>query len=92
MARKHWSELSPRERRLIVAGGAVDGMLRIVALVDLKRRPADQIRGPKWAWATAVALVNSMGIVPTTYFAVGRRNPVTTFPTITRSEKAGLSL
>ena len=39
------------------------------------RRPADQIRGPKWLWAPVVAVVNSAGVVPISYFVFGRRPP-----------------
>lgn len=73
MAKRRWSDLSERSRRLIVAAGVFEGALKIAALVDLKRRPAEEIRGPKRAWATAVVLVNSMGAVPAAYFLLGRR-------------------
>jgi hypothetical protein len=74
MARKKkWNELSPRVRRLVVAGAAVEGALKIAALVDLARRPADRVRGSKKVWATAIVLVNSMGAVPIAYFVRGRR-------------------
>jgi hypothetical protein len=73
MARRRWSDLSERSRRLIVLGGVFEGILKIAALVDLKRRPAEEIRGSKPAWATAVVLVNSVGAVPVAYFLLGRR-------------------
>ncbi len=75
MATKRWSDLSERDRRVIVVGGVVDGVLRVAALVDLKRRPAEEVRGPKGAWATAIALVSSMGVVPVAYFRCGVRRP-----------------
>ena len=74
-ARMQWSDLSERNRRLLIAAAAADVSLRIAALVDIKRRPASQIRGRKWAWATAVAIVNSAGILPISYFVFGRRPP-----------------
>jgi len=74
-ARMQWSDLSERNRRLLIAAAAADVSLRIAALIDIKRRPASQIRGPKWAWATAVAIVNSAGILPISYFVFGRRPP-----------------
>lgn len=73
MAKKRWHELSPRTRQLIVAVAAVEGALKIAALIDLKRRPAEQVRGSKKAWATAIVLVNSAGAVPVAYFLKGRR-------------------
>lgn len=71
--KKRWSDFSPRARKLIITAGIVDGSLKVAALVDIKRRPSDQIRGRKWVWATVVTVVNSVGIVPLSYFAFGRR-------------------
>jgi hypothetical protein len=77
VARKRWSELNERTRRLIVAATAVEGILKLVALIDIARRPADGIRGSKLRWATAVTLLNSAGAVPIAYFLAGRRQPGT---------------
>jgi hypothetical protein len=44
--------------------------LKIAALIDIKRRSADQIRGPKALWRAAMA-VNLLG--PVSYFTVGRK-------------------
>ena len=74
-ASKQWSDLSEGTRRLIIAAAAVDVSLRIAALVDIKRRPASQIRGKKWVWAPALAIVNSAGILPISYFVFGRQPP-----------------
>jgi hypothetical protein len=73
--RKRWSELSPRSRRLLTIAAVAEGILRLAALIDIKRRPASQIRGPKWLWATVVAVVSSAGVLPTAYFVFGRRGP-----------------
>jgi hypothetical protein len=72
MARR-WSELSEQTRRWILIGAAVEGMLKVAALIDLKRRPAAEVRGRKWIWATVVTLANSAGVVPLAYFRFGRR-------------------
>ncbi|HMK92383.1 MAG TPA: PLDc N-terminal domain-containing protein [Thermoleophilia bacterium] len=69
-ARKKWSELSPGTRRLIVVAGAVEAVLKTAMLIDIQRRPADLIRGPKWLWRP-LAVVNFFG--PVSYFAFGRR-------------------
>jgi hypothetical protein len=74
-ARKQWSELSPRTRRLVGVAAVVEGVLKLAALIDIKRRPASQIRGPKWLWGTAVAVISSAGVVPIFCFVVGRRQP-----------------
>ncbi|HEY6277360.1 MAG TPA: hypothetical protein VIX86_13625 [Streptosporangiaceae bacterium] len=74
-ARKQWSELSERNRKLLIAAGVAEGCLKIAALIDIKRRPADQIRGPKWLWASVVAVVSSAGFLPISYFVFGRRRP-----------------
>jgi hypothetical protein len=74
-ARKQWSDLSPRTRRVLTVAAVAEGILKLVALNDIRRRPASQIRGPRWMWATAVAVTGSAGIVPISYFVLGRRQP-----------------
>jgi hypothetical protein len=71
--KQRWNELSEGTRRLIILGAVFDGILKIVALIDIARRPAAQIRGSKARWATAVVLVNSLGAVPLAYLKYGRR-------------------
>ncbi len=73
MAARKWSDLSVRSRRLIIAAAAAEGILKTAALIDIKRRPASQIRGSKWIWAPVVVVVNSFGAAPLAYFVFGRR-------------------
>jgi hypothetical protein len=74
MARKkRWNELSLRTRRLIIVAATFDGLFKIAALIDLARRPVDEVRGSRAKWATAIVLVNSAGALPLYYFARGRR-------------------
>jgi phospholipase D-like protein len=73
MATRKWSDLSTGNRRLLVGAAVVEGVLKVAALVDMARRPADQIRGSKWVWAPTVLLVNAFGGAPLAYFAFGRR-------------------
>ena len=73
MAKRRWSELSERTRRLLVLGAVFEGVLKIAALLDLRRRPAVEVRGRKWVWATVITLANSVGAVPIGYFLFGRR-------------------
>ncbi len=73
MAGHKWSDLSKPTQRLIIVAGVVETSLKAAALVDMKRRPASQIRGSKWVWAPAVTVVNSFGLAPLAYFVFGRR-------------------
>jgi hypothetical protein len=73
VATKRWSDLSPRTRRLILVGGAVEGVLKTAALADLARRPSDEVRGSKLLWAAAIVLINALGAVPLAYFLHGRK-------------------
>lgn len=72
MAGRKWSDLSPRTQRLIVIGAAVETGLKAAALVDLRRRPASEIRGAKWMWVPVLTVVNSAGVAPVVYFLWGR--------------------
>lgn len=69
----HWDELPQGQRRGLIALGLVDAALRAWALADLARRPQDQVRGSKAAWAVALSVVNSVGILPAGYLVCGRR-------------------
>ena len=73
MPGRRWSDLSEQTRRLLIAAAVADGALRVAALIDIKRRPASQIRGQKRVWAAAVAIINFAGVLPISYFAFGRR-------------------
>jgi hypothetical protein len=73
VARRQWSDLSKPTQRLIIIGAAAETALKAAALVDLKRRPASQVRGSKWIWAPAVTVINSFGLAPLAYFLFGRR-------------------
>ena len=70
MANKRWSELSTGQRRGIVVSGVVQVALLGAALVDIWRRPEEEIRGHKRLWTLAV-FINFVG--PIAYFAFGRR-------------------
>ncbi len=74
-AGRQWSDLSQRTRGLLMTAAVAEGILKVAALIDLKRRPARQIRGPKWLWAAVVTVISSAGVVPISYFVFGRRQP-----------------
>jgi hypothetical protein len=74
-ARGQWGDLSRRSRRMLVTAAVAEGILKVAALIDIKRRPASQVRGPKWLWAATIATVGSAGVLPISYFILGRRHP-----------------
>ena len=73
---KGWSDLSERNRRIVTVVAVVEAALKAAMLIDLKRRPADQVKGSKRVWA-ASTIVNSAGLIPLAYFAFGRRPAAT---------------
>ena len=68
--KKQWSDLSPQQQKLIIAGGIVELVLTSAALIDLALRPSSDVRGPKLAWLAGF-VVQPVG--PIAYFAFGRR-------------------
>ena len=70
MKRKHWSDLTDRQKTALLVAASVQLSLAATAWVDLARRPSDQVNGPKAAWAAVIA-VNFVG--PISYFTLGRR-------------------
>lgn len=70
MAKKQWSDLTPRQRRAVVVVGAAEVVLTTAALTSLARTPSTRIRGPKAAWVGA-CFVQPVG--PLAYFVLGRR-------------------
>lgn len=74
MINRRWKGLSRGRRRLIVIMALFDASMKTAALVDLRSRPAEQIRGPRLVWAVALVLINSAGALPAAYFVLGRRH------------------
>jgi hypothetical protein len=68
--KQRWSDLPPTQQKAIVGVGIVQVALCIAALVDIRRRPAEQINGRKPMWV-ALAFVNTIG--PLAYFVFGRK-------------------
>ena len=67
-----WRERTSGQRlRFILQAGVQLGLL-VAALYDLRKRRADQARGPKRIWAL-VCGVNYLGLGPIAYFLIGRR-------------------
>jgi hypothetical protein len=65
-----WNDLTHRERVAVVVAATVQLSLLAAALIDLRRRPAEQVRGDKRLWALA-SFVNFVG--PLSYFGFGIR-------------------
>lgn len=70
MAKRSFSDLTPRQQRLVAIGGVVQVSLQLFVLIDLRRRSDDQVRGSKRLWRTA-SFVNTVG--PLAYLLAGRR-------------------
>jgi hypothetical protein len=68
--RKSWGEMSPLQRKAVVAGGVVELVVTAIAASDLYRRPGSQVRGPKAVWIAAFA-VQPFG--PIGYLLFGRK-------------------
>lgn len=69
MSTKRWSELSGTQRAAILVAASIELALTATALVDLVRRPAAEVRGPKGLWALGV-FVQPVG--PIAYLTYGR--------------------
>jgi hypothetical protein len=63
-------ELKPAQKAVFAPLGVIQFVLLVAALADIRRRPADKIKGSKRFW-TAVAFVNFVG--PIAYFLFGRK-------------------
>ena len=70
MAKQKFADLPPAQQRAIVIAGAVQLTLLAAALFDIRRRPQDQIKGPKPLWV-GISFINTIG--PLTYFFFGRK-------------------
>ena len=67
---KRWDELTDRQQKSLIVLAGVELILTTVALIDLARRPAEQVRGPKALWALG-CFIQPIG--PIAYLAAGRR-------------------
>ena len=72
MQAKQWQDLTDRQKRGIVVLGALQLALLVAALIDIRRRSAEEINGSKRLW-TMVVFINGIG--PIAYFVFGRKRP-----------------
>jgi hypothetical protein len=70
MKTKNWRDFTPTQQKAIVAGGAAQLVLLGAALLDLRRRSSNELRGGKRLWVPAV-FINFIG--PIAYFLFGRK-------------------
>ena len=70
MAKKTWNDLTSRQKASIVASIAVQLGLLGAALIDIRHRSQEQIRGKKWVW-TVASFINYVG--PISYCLFGRK-------------------
>ena len=75
--RRQWKDFSPLAKVASIVAGIIQFSLLAAALLDIRRRPSEQVRGPKWAWAL-VAFINYFG--PLSYFLFGRKPAAQTLP------------
>ena len=66
---RRWSDLTSGQQAAVAGAAVVELTLTTMALVDLARRPAAQVRGPKPLWVLA-CFVQPVG--PIAYLALGR--------------------
>jgi hypothetical protein len=67
-----WQDRTSKQRLRTILQATIQMGLLVAALWDLRRRPADQIRGSKRVWAL-VSCANFLGLGPIAYFLIGRR-------------------
>ena len=70
LQKKQWSDLTTAQKAGVVLLGTVQLALLAAALVDIRRRPADEINGSKKAWV-GISFINFVG--PIAYFLFGRK-------------------
>lgn len=72
--KKRADDLPTWAKGLLGVLGAVDVVLRVLAVLDLMKRDDDELNGPKKAWLPALVSISTMGLLPVAYFLVGRRD------------------
>ncbi|MBO0896871.1 MULTISPECIES: PLD nuclease N-terminal domain-containing protein [Arthrobacter] len=68
--KKSLKDLTSRQKKLVGVSATVQFALAGLALADIWRRPASEVRGSRALWSAACA-VNFIG--PLSYFIFGRR-------------------
>ena len=69
--KRRWEDFTPAQKTAILVVASVELALTATALVDLDRRPRDEVRGPKVLWALG-CVVQPVG--PIAYLLLGHRS------------------
>lgn len=69
--RKQWGDMTTTQQAGLVLMGVIQVALLAAALIDIRRRSADELNGSKRLWVLA-AFVNFIG--PLAYFIFGRKH------------------
>jgi hypothetical protein len=77
---RRWSDLSPQQKKIAVLAVVLNAIIASFTWRDLRRRPPELVRGPKFLWRLWSSL-NTTGSVP--YWLVGRRRGPTTTLVVT---------
>ena len=67
---KRWSDLSDQQKTWSLVATSIHLALAATAWIDLAKRPAQMVRGPKALWGVLIAM-NFIG--PLSYFIIGRK-------------------
>jgi hypothetical protein len=70
MKNKRWNDMPRLQKIAALIAVSVQFSLLATAQVDITRRPAEEINGPKWLWRV-IMFVNFLG--PIAYFLFGRK-------------------
>lgn len=70
MAKESWSDMTPAQKKVVVAVGIAEVVVTAWCVRDLKDRPQELVRGPKILWGPALS-VQPFG--PIAYLVWGRR-------------------
>ena len=65
-----WGDMSPMQKKLVVATGIAEVAVTAWCAKDLRKRPAELVRGPKLLWGPALS-VQPVG--PIAYLVWGRK-------------------
>lgn len=68
--KRSWSDLSPQSRTAIIVLSVFEAIFTFIAVRDLRKRPRDQVRGPKLLWTLSFAI---QPVGPIAYLGFGRR-------------------